>query len=356
MARRIRKAEVKFLSLCPKGANNMRALYKDDGSFTFGALVKDDGLEERGELVSVVYAPDYFDTHEDCADADTIRDMAHNFSKNGMQMDLRHNEKPLTKEQAYIAESFIIQKGDPRFAEQKDADGNPVDVTGGWAIIAKIDDPELRRLYREGEWGGVSVGGVAAFEPISKEDEVPSLLRRIFNSLRGSVYISGDIDMTKDDMAALLKESNSDLAKTIGESLTASLTKALEPLTKATETPKGDDKTKDAKPDEPKAPVFDMKKINDPEAIAAFEKEVKVFNLTKSLDTSDPEAVAKVAAQIAEINKEDEGDTERKPSNQPPAKAGSLTKSGEASADDLRKLAKEDAKAINEGKPIAAVA
>ena len=57
--RRIKNADVQFVTLCPRGANRMSVVYKSDGHAEFDALHKFD--VERGELLAVVYSPEMRD-------------------------------------------------------------------------------------------------------------------------------------------------------------------------------------------------------------------------------------------------------------------------------------------------------
>lgn len=166
--RRLVEVNVAFLSLVPVGANNLQAIYKEDtGAFEVMALAK---LGENGELLAVVYAPEFRDSQGDIASADVCKQMAYSFAKNGAQIDVRHDGKPVGRERAFVAENFIVQKGDPRFAGMKDRKGTPVDPTGGWAVLLKLEDPELRKPYSAKEWGGVSLGGTARVVLTEKEE------------------------------------------------------------------------------------------------------------------------------------------------------------------------------------------
>jgi len=160
--RRIKKAKIEFISLCPRGANGFPVIYKsDENKIEFETLIKDDRFAEHGELTAVVYAPEVRDSQGDIASADVCKQMCHDFAKRGGAIDIEHDNVGLSREDAFVAENFLIQKGDERFAGMKDYNGNPVDVTGGWAVVLKIENEDLRKAYREGAWNGVSMGGRA---------------------------------------------------------------------------------------------------------------------------------------------------------------------------------------------------
>ena len=172
---RIKRADVTFLSLCQRGKNKLKALYKSDDTVEFQAhVIKSADFDERGELYAVVYAPNMPDADGDFADAQVIQDMAHNYLRKGAKIDTLHDEKALTSDQVYVAESFVMQKADPRFADQVTYDGKPVDVTGGWGVVIKIDDPAIRKSYNADGWQGISLGGTAVLsdEPLTKAQQV----------------------------------------------------------------------------------------------------------------------------------------------------------------------------------------
>jgi len=208
--RRIKSADVQFVTLCPRGANRLPVLYKSDGHVEFDALHKFD--EETGELLAVVYAPEMRDVEGDIASREVVRKMAHSFARNGAAIDIRHDGKPVGKDRAYVAETFVIQKGDARFSGWKDYSGAPVDVTDAWGLLVKVDDPALRKLYRSG-WNGVSLFGPAELE-IEKSDPVPDagdLAKRM----------SGESEMKPEDVQKLIAENNVTLLDSIKKMLPA---------------------------------------------------------------------------------------------------------------------------------------
>lgn len=163
---RMLKLRAKFLSLVSQGANKMPVVYKaaKSGSqdITVRAISKFN--EEQGELLNVAYAPELIDYDGDSAAAPVIKEAAYEHMRSGALLDLQHDGLEIPKDKAFVAESFIVQKGDPRFQNWTDYDGNPVDVTDAWATVIKLDDPQLRQLAREGKIGGTSIGGTAVFE------------------------------------------------------------------------------------------------------------------------------------------------------------------------------------------------
>jgi hypothetical protein len=219
--RRIKKAKITFISLVPKGANRLPVLYKADGQIEFHSLTK---MVEQGELLSVVYAPNVVDSQGDIAEAQVIKDMAHDFLKRGGKIDLQHNGEAVSADRAFVAESFIIAKGDERFKNFKDYEGQPVNVTGGWGLVIKIEDPELRKLYREGQWNGVSMFGTAQVEEVAGKSE-NGLLKAVRKFFGKSTE-----DENVDEIKELLQKMNARL-----DALEADKKAALEKAQKAAE-------------------------------------------------------------------------------------------------------------------------
>lgn len=307
--RRILKAQVRFLSLCPKGANRLPALYKEDqpngkGEIDFDARMLTKAapdFKDKGELLAVVYAPDMVDSHGEYAPADVIREAMHDAAKSGLNVDIRHDEKALSKDDAYVAESFEIQKGDPRFADLKDYEGNPVDVTGGWGVLIKINNPDLRELYRKGEWQGISMGGSYLPEMAKADGESVTLLKRIAALLglkntyaHQSISLSGDIDMTGEELTKMLEVNNEKLAKAITEGLTSALKKEDGPASKK------DD------PEPLAAPMF-KGDHGDAQAVEAHRMAVIRYNLAKDVDWANPDSIAEYQAKLSKLSDGSEG-------------------------------------------------
>ncbi len=105
------KAAISFLSLCPKGANNIQTVYKaEDGKNHNIELATAVGkLSDDGELTAVVYAPDMVDSQGDSDSAQVIKDFAYDFGANGKGIDIKHDEEVLDVAKVFVAESFIIQ-------------------------------------------------------------------------------------------------------------------------------------------------------------------------------------------------------------------------------------------------------
>lgn len=306
--RRIKKAKISFISLVPAGANKIAPVYKADGSVTFGTLVKADTLVENGELTAIVYAPNLVDSQGDVADAEVVKQMAYDFIANGAAIDIKHDGKALPPEKARIAETFIVQKTDTRFHNWKDNDGNPVDLEGAWATVIKIDDPDLRKRYKNGEWAGVSMGGTAVVEQQKADVErLVELLAKAINPPK-----EPETTMTPQELEAISKALKEGLT-----SMSTELVKALKP-----ETPPTPPKPPETKPEEPKAPIF-KGSIDDDRAVELHARQVELFNLKKSVDWADPVSIRSYKEQVAVLKAEwKEADEAAGITEQPVRKAG----------------------------------
>lgn len=258
---RIKGAQVLSMALCRRGKNGLRTLLKaeDDGSFELETLVKADGIAETGELHFVAYVPNMADADGWFAEPAMVKAMQRDFARNGFQLDIEHDGVALTADEAYVAESFVIQKSDPRFQNWQTYDGRTIDVTGAFGGVIQIDHPGLREAYASGELDGVSVFGRAAVEMLHK-----------------SSAAAPQEDMTPEQIK--------DLCKSVAESVVAALKPA------PVETPK-------AEPDAPARPQF-TGDPSDPTALEAFEKSLRAFELNQKLAKGEL-----TAAQVAEMRK-----------------------------------------------------
>lgn len=296
--RQILKAKIEFLSLCPKGANTIKTVYKAaDGKskdVSFSVLAKD--LTEQGELHAVVYSPNLVDCQGDYATAEVIKQMAYDFAASGQGIDIRHNNQPVAKDAAYVAESFIIQKGDPRFADMKDYAGKAVAVDGGWGVVIKIDDEELRKLYKSGEWGGISMGGLMLTKNEEAESGLIQKMYDLFEKHFGTKKSNDtEIDMDKKELTDVLAENNKNLVTALKEALTPKAKTEAELAAEKLAKEQGEKKLGMGYP----VPVL---KENPTEAdIAEFSKKMEIYELSKSVDRTDIESVRKFQKMAKEI-------------------------------------------------------
>lgn len=286
--RRIKKARIQFISLVPRGANRMPVIYKADGTAEFATLIK--ASDDAGELLAVVYAPEKRDTQGDIADAAVIKEMAYEaLRKGGPEVDIRHDGKAVGRDRAYVAESFLVAKGDTRFEGWKDHDGNDAgDLTGAWANVIKIDDPEIRALVKSGEIGAVSMAGTAVVEQEKADDAPPSWFQKLFGPL-----FKGRTDDTQDD-----DEMKPDEIKALVKEVAVEVAKALKPEAPAVvETPAAKAETQAPAATAAATPPATVEEpafkgdISDPKAVAEHLKGLEKAALAKDVDWKDPTSV-----------------------------------------------------------------
>lgn len=187
--RRLKNLNIKFISFCKKGANQIPVIYKEDSDILqFASVEVSKEQVEKGEILGVVYAPNKVDAHGDFADSKAIEEAAYSFMKQGAELDIMHNGKPVEKDKAYVAQSFIIQKDDPRFSD---------DLSSAWGVVIKLEDPDLKEKYKNGEWSGISMGGTGNAEfadpPVTKnvDTENPMDLKELLTLLKSLEGTSG---------------------------------------------------------------------------------------------------------------------------------------------------------------------
>lgn len=169
--RRIKRGRITHVSLCRRAMNQLPVMMKSGDRVQLELLTK-----MQGDLLhALVYVPEEngaVDFEGDVAPATAIKQMAHDFlanaSKAGGGIDVEHNLSVLGDDKVRIAETFLVQKGDARFAGWTDYNGRPVDAAGSWAMILKVLDPELRASIERGEINGVSMFGNAEVEVLAK--------------------------------------------------------------------------------------------------------------------------------------------------------------------------------------------
>lgn len=286
--RRIKRGKITHVSLCRRAMNQLPVLMKSGDRVQIDLLTK---MQGEGLMHALVYVPDVVDAEGDVASGPVIKQMAHDFLANGGNIDIEHNLQVLGPERIRIAETFIVQKGDPRFAGWKDYQGRDVNAEGSWALILKVLDPELRAAAERGELNGVSMFGQAEIETLQKTIPVTNT----------------NTNMTPEQMQAFC------------EMLTKSLATALKP----------------AAPQTPVAPVkepiaFEGDPLNGEDLAKHMDKV-----LFASLDLSKPSDLAKwqghVAKRQAEIQKAQAGAGGNQPTELEKAQA-ELKKAQEALA------------------------
>ncbi len=369
--RRIKRAKIKFLSLVPKGANKLPVIYKeDDNSLVLNPIVKaGEDFLEKGELLVIAYAPEITDSQGDIASSDVIKEMAYDYMRSGGQIDIRHDGEALSKEDVYVAENFIVQKSDPRFANFTDYDGKPVDVEGSWGMVLKIEDANLRQLFKSGKWGGVSIQGSAQFEKpeLSKAQKIVRDLVASMGTEEPTSKTTEEVDIfmtvTEEKLVSIFKEQNESLVKGIAEAIQKAQPETAEQKQEklsayakelGIELPKKAPAKKTVSKEEidlTEAPVF-KGDPSDLEALKVHGFELKKFELRKDLDWSDPEALAEYSTSLTELNKE-EGVKPKKKPGKSKVPDGTVEKDSESEYFDSEMLEKEEIEGAEAGEEVA---
>lgn len=175
---RMKNTDVLFISLVPAGANKRQVVFKFAGeknaapSASSGqAFDRDFEVRKADDARQMVYGiaypvgdKDNTDTQQDFAEKDEVEQMAHNFMAKGRAaygVDRDHSYRALDK--VFVAESWIVRKGDPLF-------GNPEDVDA-WAVGIKITDKALYDELKKTGYRGLSIAGTCEREEVAKENK-----------------------------------------------------------------------------------------------------------------------------------------------------------------------------------------
>lgn len=150
---------VMFISLVSLPANGKPLVLKSGRHgkvFTLKAT-----NEEMQRTYGIVYAPNEIDSQGDMADAVTILKAANEYMRDGrtQNVDVEHSFQP---EQSYVAESWIVRKGDPLF---------PTEPEGSWAVGIQVEDSSLWERLKKGELTGLSLAGEAKRETEMQQEQ-----------------------------------------------------------------------------------------------------------------------------------------------------------------------------------------
>lgn len=185
---------VRYISLVETPATGKKLTLKGAlaAGLRAGAFRLNKADDERQVAYGVVYAPDQADSQGDHADAETIRQASYEFMRKQRtdQVDVQHS---FDEADAFVAESWIVQKGDAWFP----------DDPGAWAVAIQVRDPVLWARLKKGELTGLSLAGTAhrqSDEP--QETYTRKSLRAFFASL---LPLTEDSDMTEDQIKQQVK-------------------------------------------------------------------------------------------------------------------------------------------------------
>ena len=263
---RLKNLTVKYISLVKSPANGrgltLKSLDSEARHETTFALAKTD--DERMVAYGIVYAPDEVDSHGDSADAETIRKAAYGFMR-GERLKNIDADHSFEREDAYVAESWIVRDGDALFHDEP---------SGAWAVGIQVGDPALWRQLKSGGLTGLSLAGTArAKHDATTADRIPGWFERFVKSITPG----GDISMTDkpdetDRIKALVDQAVAEALKSKGEA-------GQEP------DDDGDDKITAAVDEKIKSVAADLKQALDERLVKALAKgEVETDTLGETIE------------------------------------------------------------------------
>lgn len=183
MPKALTNIDITHISLVDRGANQRQIIWKAAGETDAAERLRHAEVrkvdDEKRMVYGVVYAPDDEDTDGDQATAAEIEKAAHRFMKAArtQNVDQQHD---LVVDEGFVAESYIVRKGDAHF---------PDDV-GAWAVGIKVEDEETWEQVKKGEIAGISMYGTATKTDVEKRrDREPAsddrnLIKKGWDALR----------------------------------------------------------------------------------------------------------------------------------------------------------------------------
>lgn len=227
---KLKDLSVSYLSLVASPATGKKLALKSakgERAQTF-AIVKTD--DEMMRAYGIVYAPDQEDAHGDSADAATIRKAQAEFMREGRLQNV-DTEHSFIAEMAFVAESWLVRKGDPMF---------PAEPQGAWAVGIQIGDPDLWRQLKSGELTGISLAGIARVEPdpvgqnIYTEKtaaDAPGWVERLIKALTGAPKEPiEENEMDPNEVQQIVRDTlKSELGDAIKEALKSATTPPVAP-------------------------------------------------------------------------------------------------------------------------------
>lgn len=110
-------------------------------------------------------------------------------------IDREHSFSP---EDAYVAESWIVRKGDALFPDEPE---------GAWAVGVRVGDPDLWRQLKSGELTGFSLAGFALVEEEPTPSQTAKAEEAGFSKLLRAFGLAQpkEPDVTKDEIETIVK-------------------------------------------------------------------------------------------------------------------------------------------------------
>ena len=218
MAKFLKDINISFISLVRKGANNRTTIFKSADGETADELVQVQAIKKddvKQMIYGIVYAPDEPDLQGHQASCGEIEKGAYGFMKNLKAQNIDKGHSNQADGGAFVAESWIVRKGDPLFSAEK---------PGAWAVGIKCEDAALYAEAKE-KLPAISMAGTATI--ITKADsegaDAEGLLRKIMNLFKEQKISMEDEQMDEKTL------------KQVGDMISAAITKSADEAKKAAE-------------------------------------------------------------------------------------------------------------------------
>ncbi len=114
--------------------------------------------EDERLFTAVVLRPDAVDSHGDIYSPDVVKQACHDYVSHCMNSNLQHQYE-LEKSDMKIVESYIAPQ------DMEFEDGNV--IKGDWIMTAKIENDELWKACKAGQFTGFSVGCSGVVEDLT---------------------------------------------------------------------------------------------------------------------------------------------------------------------------------------------
>ena len=277
----IKDAKIKFISLVKNGANKRQFALKkseDKNEISFDIIKAE--KKDWSVVKGVVYEPEKFDTDGHKMSLEEIQKMAHYALKNGLSVDIEHNEKITSNP---VVESYIVEKDEKI--------GNQIAKAGSWIVATEIIESDVKKSIDAGEINCFSMAGKAILEDIEKAES-----SKAFSSITKEFSDFVDLTMADTEMTEIQKQE--DLKFNLGQ-FEIAMNEKIEKTFKIKKSDKENNMSEQITKNDIAQMIAEGIKAND---------EAKESNLAKSAEAKEREALTKrVDALTEELTKSKAG-------------------------------------------------
>ena len=198
----LKNMAITFLSLVKKGANDRKIIIKsgdDKPTIEFKAPIMKIDPDKR-RFFSIVYPANEVDKQGEFATPEEIQKAAYGFMRNLRLLNIDKNHSYVA-EDAYVAESWIVQKNDPTFPDEPE---------GSWAVGIIVEDDETWNQVEKGEIEAISMGGTGDKVLDIKDDNLvinESVIKKIVKKTVKKILKKGGGDMDEKKVQEMIDES-----------------------------------------------------------------------------------------------------------------------------------------------------